>query len=55
MAPPCANRVNIPPEGRPLRRREALAGERFFGWLGAYRWALMRWEVKGENYLGFVN
>jgi transposase len=29
--------------------------ERFFAWLQAFRRLLVRWEVKAENYLGFVN
>lgn len=43
-------------DGRPLRRRKRRwKVERFFAWLQALRRLLVRWEVKAENYLGFVN
>lgn len=56
IAPHRSNRVHITQDGRPLRRKKRRwQVERFFSWLGAYRRVLIRWEVKAENYLGFVN
>ena len=43
-------------DGRPLRRKKRpWKVERFFAWLQAFRRLLIRWEVKAENYLGFVH
>jgi transposase len=55
MAPHRSHRKNKTQDGRPLRRRKRRwKVERFFGWLQAFRRVLTRWEVKAENYLGFV-
>ena len=55
IAPHRSNRKNKTQDGRPLRRsKRRWKVERFFGWLQAFRRVLTRWEVKAENYLGFV-
>lgn len=38
---------------RRLKRRWIV--ERFFGWLRNYRRLLCRWEVKPENFMGFIH
>jgi transposase len=56
IAPHRSNRKHKTQDGRPLRRkRRRYKVERFFAWLQAFRRLLVRWEVKAENYLGFVN
>ena len=56
IAPHRSNRKHKTQDGRPLRRRKRRwKVERFFGWLQAFRRVLIRWEVKAENYLGFVH
>jgi transposase len=56
MAPHRHNRKNRTQEGRPLRRyRRRWQVERFFAWLQPFRRVITRWEVKAENYLGFVH
>lgn len=56
IAPHWDNRKNRTQDGRPLRRyRRRWQVERFFAWLQAFRRVVTRWEVKAENYLGFVN
>ena len=43
-------------DGRPLRRyRRRWKIERLFAWLNNFRRLVSRWEVKLENYLGFVH
>ena len=55
IAPHRSNRKNKTQDGRPLRRsKRRWKVERFFGWLQAFRRVLTRWEVKAQNYLGFV-
>jgi transposase len=56
IAPHRNNRNNRTQEGRPLRRyRRRWRVERFFAWLQPFRRVITRWEVKAENYLGFVH
>jgi transposase len=56
IAPHRSNRKHKTQDGRPLRRkRRRYKVERFFAWLQAFRRLLVRWEVKAESYLGFVN
>ena len=56
IAPHRSNRQHQTQDGRPLRRQKRrYKVERFFAWLQAFRRLLVRWEVKAENYLGFVN
>jgi transposase len=56
IAPHRCNRVNRTQDGRSLRRQKRrYKVERFFAWLQAFRRLLVRWEVKAENYLGFVH
>jgi transposase len=56
IAPHRSNRKNKTQDGRPLRRKKRRwKVERFFGWLQAFRRVLIRWEVKAQNYLGFVH
>jgi transposase len=56
MAPHRSNRKHKTQDGRPLRRQKRrYKVERFFAWLQAFRRWLVRWEVKAENYLGFVH
>jgi hypothetical protein len=56
IAPHRSNRKNKTQDGRPLRRKKRRwKVERFFGWLPAFRRVLIRWEVKAQNYLGFVH
>jgi transposase len=56
IAPHRHNRKNRTPDGRPLRRyRRRWRVERFFAWLQPFRRVITRWEVKAENYLGFVH
>lgn len=56
LAPHRRNRKHKTQDGRPLRRQKRRDKvERFFAWLQAFRRLLVRWEVKAENYLGFVN
>ena len=56
IAPPRHNRKNRTQDGRPLRRyRRRWQVERFFAWLQPFRRVITRWEVKAENYLGFVH
>jgi transposase len=55
IAPHRSNRQHKTQDGRPLRRQKRRwKVERFFGWLPAFRRGLVRWEVKSQNYLGFV-
>jgi transposase len=55
IAPPRSNRKNKTQDGRPLRRQKRRwQGERFLGWLQAFRRVLVRGEVQAQNYLGFV-
>jgi transposase len=56
IAPHRHNRKNRTQDGRPLRRyRRRWRVERFFAWLQPFRRVITRWEVKAENYLGFVH
>jgi transposase len=56
IAPHRSNRVHRTQDGRPLRRRKRRwQVERLFGWWQPFRRVITRWEVKAENYLGFVN
>jgi transposase len=56
IAPPRKNRQNKTQDGRPWRRKKRrYKVERFFAWRQAFRRVLVRWEVKAENGLGFVN
>jgi transposase len=56
IAPHRNNRKNRTQDGRPLRRyRRRWRVERFFAWLQPFRRVITRWEVKAENYLGFVH
>jgi transposase len=56
MAPHRSNRKHRTQDGRPLRRyRRRWQLERFFAWLQPFRRVIPRWEVKAENYRGFVH
>jgi transposase len=56
IAPHRYNRKNRTQDGRPLRRyRRRWRVERFFAWLQPFRRVITRWEVKAENYLGFLH
>jgi transposase len=56
IAPHRSNRKHKTQDGRPLRRKKRRwKVERFLGWLQAFRRVLIRWEVKAQNYLGFVH
>jgi transposase len=56
IAPHRRNRQHKTQDGRPLRRQNRrYKGERFLAWRQAFRRLLVRWEVKAENYLGFVH
>jgi transposase len=56
IAPHRENRKHRTQDGRPLRRyRRRWQVERFFAWLQLFRRVTTRWEVKAENYLGFIN
>lgn len=56
IAPHRENRLHRTQDGRPLRRKKRRwKVERFFAWLQPFRRVITRWEVKAENYLGFVN
>jgi len=55
IAPNRANRRTKSQDGRPLRRyRRRWKIERLMAWLHNFRRIVSRWEVKVENYLGFV-
>jgi transposase len=55
IAPHRKNRKNGTQDGRPLRRyRRRWRVERFFAWLQLFRRVTTRWEVKADNYLGFI-
>jgi transposase len=50
------NRKQRTQDGHPLRRKKRRwKVERYFAWLQPFRRVLIRWEVKPENYLGFVH
>jgi transposase len=56
IAPHRSNRKHRTQDGRPLRRyRRRWQVERFFAWLQPFRRVITRWEVKAENYRGFVH
>ena len=56
IAPHRSNRKHRTQDGRPLRRyRRRWQAERFFAWLQPFRRVITRWEVKAENYRGFVH
>jgi transposase len=56
IAPHRENRVHRTQDGRPLRRKKRRwKVERFFAWLQPFRRVITRWEVRAENFLGFVN
>jgi len=55
IAPNRVTRRRRTQEGRPLRRyRRRWKVERLMAWLHNFRRIVSRWEVKVENYLGFV-
>jgi transposase len=55
MAPHRHNRVHKTQDGRPLRRyKKRWRVERLFAWLHCFRRLVVRWEVRAENWLGFV-
>jgi transposase len=55
IAPHRSNRQHKTQDSRPLRRQKRrYKVERFFAWWQAFRRWLVRWEVKAENYLAFV-
>jgi transposase len=37
------------------RKKRRWKVERFFAWLQPFRRVITRWEVRAENFLGFVN
>jgi transposase len=54
-APPKCHYVHPFHDGRRLRRsKRRWKVERCFAWLKAFKRLEVRWEVKAENYLGFV-
>lgn len=57
IAPHRANRTKTrTQDGRVLRRlKRRFVIERFFAWLHSYRRLLTRYEVRLENYVGFVH
>jgi transposase len=55
IAPHRKNRVHKTQDGRPLRRyKRRWRVERLFAWLYCFRRLVVRWEVRAENWLGFV-
>jgi transposase len=55
IAPHRQNRVHKTQDGRPLRRyKKRWRVERLFAWLHCFRRLVVRWEVRVENWLGFV-
>jgi transposase len=55
IAPHRQNRVHKTQDGRPLRRyKKRWRVERLFAWLHCFRRLVVRWEVRAENWLGFV-
>ena len=56
IAPHRRNRKNKTQDGRPLRRyQRRWRVERLFAWLHGFRRLVVRWEVRPENWLGFVH
>src|SRR3954469_13127769 len=55
IAPHRQNRVHKTQDGRPLRRyKKRWRVERLFAWLHGFRRLVVRWEVRAENWLAFV-
>lgn len=56
IAPNRSNRKQKTQDGRPLRRyRKRWKVERLFVWLQNFRRIVVRWEIKSQNYLGFLH
>jgi transposase len=56
IAPHRRNRKNKTQDGRPLRRyQRRWRVERLFAWRHGFRRLVVRWEVRPENWLGFVH
>ena len=56
ISPNRANRKRKTQDGRPLRRyKRRWKVERLFAWMQNFRRLVTRWEVKIENFLGFVH
>lgn len=56
IAPNRSNRKQKTQDSRPLRRyRKRWKVERLFVWLQNFRRIVVRWEIKSQNYLGFLH